>query len=240
MQLLTIMRLIRKVWHEFINLFYSRACPVCGEILLDTDSERCVCMVCRAELQRPLSPRSSHVMLEDRLEGNLDFVHAACAYYFQKDSAVQKLVHMLKYHGREDIGEMLGRDLGRVLLDSGKFSSVDCVVPVPLHKKRLRKRGYNQCEAIARGVSEVTGWRIECEALSRKIYNESQTKMSGEQRWENSAGIFSLDAPDKIAGKNVLVIDDIITTGATMASCCAELSKASGVQLYIASVACTC
>ncbi|MBO6005845.1 MAG: ComF family protein, partial [Paludibacteraceae bacterium] len=74
----------------------------------------------------------------------------------------------------------------------------------------------------------------------RMIYNESQTKMSGEQRWENSAGIVSLDVPDKIAGKNVIVIDDIITPGATMASCCAELSKASGVQLYVASVAFTC
>ena len=113
-------------------------------------------------------------------------------------------------------------------------------MPVPLHKKKLRKRGYNQCEAIARGISEITGWEIERDALVRKIYNESQTTMSGEQRWENSAGIFSLDLPDKIAGKNVLVVDDIITTGATMASCCAELSKAPDVRLFVASVACTC
>ncbi len=234
------MRLLSKLWRGFIGLFYPRTCPVCGDILLDTPSERCLCMSCRADLQRPLSPKSAHILLEDRLEGNLDFEHAVCAYYFQKDSVVQKLVHQLKYHGREDIGEMLGRDLGRVLLESGKFADVDCIVPVPLHKKKLRKRGYNQCEAIARGISEITGWEIERDALVRKIYNESQTTMNSEQRWENSAGIFSLDLPDKIAGKNVLVVDDIITTGATMASCCAELSKAPEVRIYVASVACTC
>ena len=160
-----------------------------------------------------------------------DFV---AAWYFEREGPVRALMHMLKYRGMESIGEECGRVLGERIRDAGLGES-DIVIPVPLHTSRMRERGFNQCEQIARGVSAVTGRPVRADLLTRKRWTPSQTPLSHGERRENVQDAFALRrrAHLAVAGKTILLVDDVLTTGATMRSCAGALHRA-GVRSVIA------
>lgn len=163
---------------------------------------------------------------------------ATSLFRFEKGSKYQHLLHLLKYKGEKKVGVFLGTLLGAELKGT-PFSEVDMVVPVPLHKKRQKKRGYNQSEIIAQGFSLITGIPIENNLVFRKEYTQSQTSKGRFARWENMEDVFQLcDNPDLPLNPVILLIDDVITTGATLEACAEVLLTIPGASLYIATVAC--
>jgi ComF family protein len=160
-----------------------------------------------------------------------DFV---AAWYFEREGPLRALMHRLKYGGMTSIGVEFGRVLGERIRDAGLGES-DIVVPLPLHVSRMRERGFNQCEYVARGVSAVTGRPVRTDLLRRTRFTPSQTPLGHGERRENVRDAFALrrHAPRAVAGKTVLLVDDVVTTGATMRSCAGALHRA-GVHAVIA------
>ena len=149
---------------------------------------------------------------------------------------VQGLIHELKYNGRKELGACLGRWYGHDLKSSDLFAGVDAVVPVPLHPRKMRKRGYNQSAWIAKGLAESLGIPCLEDALLRVKYTETQTRKSRYARWENVKDIFAVNPKNKLVGKHVLLVDDIITTGATIEACSHTLLAVPVASLRVASV----
>lgn len=163
--------------------------------------------------------------------------HACSFFYFRKGSRYRKLLHMLKYQGREDIGVFLGRQFGLELKSSELYKPITSIIPVPLHPKRFKERGYNQAEAIARGLSEAMGVPVVTDVLLRNIYTQTQTKKTRMERMQNIAGAFTICNPEKIAGGHVLLVDDVITTGATLETCTQTLIDSVNVKVSIGTLA---
>ena len=157
--------------------------------------------------------------------------------YFKKAGRVQNIVHHLKYHHGTDLGIFLGRIMGARLLNNPHYTSADWLVPVPLHKKRLKKRGYNQSYALCLGIADALRIPVSTNNLIRAENTASQTKKSRYTRYENMRSVFQVAEPDQFTGKNVLLVDDVITTGATLEACGNALLKAGAANISIAALA---
>ncbi|HOK60215.1 MAG: ComF family protein [Tenuifilum sp.] len=169
--------------------------------------------------------------------GRVNVEHACSFFYFRKGSRYRKLLHMLKYQGREDIGVFLGRQFGLELKSSELYKPITAIIPVPLHPKRFKERGYNQAEAIARGLSEAMGVPVVTDVLLRNIYTQTQTKKTRMERMQNIAGAFTICNPEKIEGGHVLLVDDVITTGATLETCTQTLIDSVNVKVSVGTLA---
>lgn len=222
--------------NSILNLFYPRVCAACGESLLK--NEETVCLKCRYTL-----PRTGYELYPDNPLAQAFYgrapIHAVTAcYFFAKSGKVQHLIHQLKYNGNKEAGVFLGQQLGESIKDAPLFQGIDVIIPVPLHPKRERKRGYNQALVIAQGISEVTGLPVATKNLLRAVYNETQTRKSAEERYHNVQGIFEVRCADELKGKHVLLVDDVLTTGATLESCAHQLEGIPGITISIAAAAC--
>ncbi|MCK4698881.1 MAG: ComF family protein, partial [Bacteroidales bacterium] len=163
---------------------------------------------------------------------------AATAYYFfEKESRFAKIIHQLKYRGVTEIGIEMGKIFGAELKETSRFNEVDLIIPVPLHWKKQKKRGYNQSEFIASGIAESMGKSIDTNTLYKAVETETQTRKSRYERWENVENIFRLRSAEKITGKHILLVDDVITTGATLESCATTLLKENNTKVSIATLA---
>jgi ComF family protein len=187
-------------------------------------------------------PRTNyHTIRENPVEqlfwGRCIIESAAAFSYYNKGSRIRNLIHNLKYKGIKEVGFELGRIYGLSLKSTGFTGSVDMIVPVPLHPAKKRSRGFNQSEIIAEGISAATGILINSSAVIRTVSSSTQTKRSRYERWVNVEGIFSISDPESIRGRHILLIDDVITTGATMESCINELLKIEGVKVSVAAIA---
>ncbi len=217
---------------DFVSLFFPRHCLACFEPLVK--GEEVICTRCIAELPRT----NYHLLLNnpvgERLAGRLPVKHAWAFLKFRKGGIVQRLMHQMKYNNHPEVGVALGRIFGRQLKEAGFSSDFDLIVPVPLHRVRIRKRGYNQSAKLAEGLSYSlnTPWD---ESISvRTVKTTTQTRKSKMERWENVRDVFSVSQDQSITGKRILLVDDIITTGATLEACgqrlidngCSELSVA--------------
>ena len=170
--------------------------------------------------------------------GRVQLEHCTSLFRFEKGSAYQSLLHDLKYRGNRKVGLYLGRLLGHDLKNS-PYAHCDLIVPVPLHGKRLRQRGYNQSEIIAKGVSEILHIPLETNLLIRKVHQSSQTFMGRYERFENVSGSFGISRKAiPMHGKKILLVDDVVTTGATLEACCQVLFSIYSCQVYIATVCC--
>ncbi|MBC7124867.1 MAG: ComF family protein [Bacteroidales bacterium] len=169
--------------------------------------------------------------------GRVNVEHACSFFYFRKGSRYRKLLHMLKYQGREDIGVFLGRQFGLELKSSELYKPITSIIPVPLHPKRFKERGYNQAEAIARGLSEAMDVPVVTDVLLRNIYTQTQTKKTRMERMQNIAGAFTICNPEKIEGGHVLLVDDVITTGATLETCTQTLIDSVNVKVSVGTLA---
>jgi ComF family protein len=162
--------------------------------------------------------------------------YATAFFYFHKGSKFRHLIHKLKYGNRPDIGLELGRMFGAEIAESF-FKNTDFIVPVPLHATKKRLRGYNQSEVIATGLSEGLGKPMLNRILERHVFTETQTKKTLEERHENVREAFRVIDPEKIKGKHILLVDDVVTTGSTLIACTDELLKTEGVKVSVAALA---
>ena len=216
-------------------MMYPRLCAACGRPLFT--GEVCICTLCRYHLPRtgfhlqPGNPVEKHFWGRSRIR------RATAQYFFSKGQRVQRLIHQLKYKGRKDVGEFVGELMGRELFNS-PFIETDCIVPVPLHASRLKKRGYNQSDCIATGLSTGLQKPYFPNALERISASGTQTRKHRYERFQNVDNIFRVAQPAALAGKNILLVDDVITTGSTLISCAEALQEVPDITVSIAALAC--
>jgi len=220
---------------DFISLLFPKICAACGNSLWK--QEETVCLSCEFHLPRT----NFHLALGNPVSqlfwGRVNLESAAAFLYFNKGNKVQRLIHQLKYKGRKDIGIYLGRQYGQHLKFSPFFQTVQLIVPVPLHPKKLLQRGYNQSEQFAIGLGETMRIPVDPYAICRKKETETQTKKSRFRRWQNVAEVFDVTNPATMEMKHVLLVDDVITTGATLESCIHALSSIPGIRISVATIA---
>lgn len=219
-------------WTRILDFISPRLCVVCGERLSPT--ERSLCSVCMLHL-----PRTTYQFSPDDNPMAQLFWHltpikrAAALLYYEPHSELARLIYDLKYHDRPDIGEDMGRLMANEMQLAHYFDGIDVLLPVPLSRKRLRQRGYNQSEMLAIGVSDITHLPIVTNALRRKHFVKSQTRLSRHERQENVEDMFELRDSSQLQGKHVLLIDDICTTGATLIACIDALKNIPGIRLSV-------
>ncbi|MBR3977699.1 MAG: ComF family protein [Bacteroidaceae bacterium] len=214
---------------DLIDLIFPRYCSVCGELL--SPQERDICVSCLFSM-----PRIEKIHLEEiekTFWGKAKIERATSYMYYKKGSPYNNLIHNLKYKNHPEVGERLAYTAATELAGKGFFNSIDLIVPLPLSKAKRRKRGYNQCDYIAAGISRATGIAIARDIVSRIKSNETQTHKNREERWKNVEGIFEVRKPSKAEGRHILLVDDILTTGATLQCCAAALQEAAGCKISI-------
>lgn len=227
---------------RLLDFVAPRLCPVCGRRLSVT--EETLCASCNLHLPRTgftTSPEDNEMArlfwgkLTTADSWYCPVEQAAALFRFEPSSPSSHLIYDLKYHFHPEYGEMLGKMVAKELPDSF-FKDVFTIIPVPLSRKRKAQRGYNQSEMIARGISEVTGIGISTDIIVRKTFQESQTKKQWHERMENVENAFQLKKGERIAGRRILVVDDVLTTGATIMACCRELLKAGHVSIHVLTI----
>jgi ComF family protein len=219
---------------DFISLLYPRVCAACGNSLFK--HEEIICTYCLYHL-----PKTNYHLLEESpldkvFWGRAQLKNTAALYTFQKKSKVQHLIHQLKYKGRMDVGIHLGELFGADLIKAEAFRDIIKVVPVPLHPEKQRKRGYNQSEQFAIGLAKAMNIEMDATSFIRTVDTATQTRKSRFARWENVKEIFKVTAPEKLANSHILLVDDVITTGATLESAAHILLAIEGVKLSVACI----
>lgn len=229
------MNLSQNYFADFVSLIFPELCQACAKSLYR--NENLICADCLYHL--PFT--DFHLQLDNAVAqqfwGRVNVEAASALLYFSKGSRVQNLMHQLKYKNKPEIGVYLGKLAGKRLLENPVFSSADVLIPVPLHKQKQLKRGYNQSLSFAEGLAEKLCVPVLVDNLIRTTSTESQTKKSRFMRYENMKEVFSVKNPTPLTGKHILLVDDIITTGATLEACCNVLLKIPGVKISIASIA---
>ncbi|HTE26220.1 ComF family protein [Flavitalea sp.] len=229
--------LIKTAIDSLTHLFFPHICAGCGSDVINKN--QLLCLACTDRL--PLTNYYAHAdnPVEKTFWGRIPLNHATSYLYFNKDSIVQQLMHQFKYKGNQEIGLYFGKKMGSAISSAPRFQTPDFLVPLPLHPQRQKKRGYNQAEVLCRGMAESMGIPVLEQAVSRTMQTETQTHKNRESRWQNMEGKFVLKHPSLIENKHVILVDDVITTGATLEACGLELLKARGLLLSIATLAYT-
>lgn len=222
--------------HEhLLNLFFPNLCLICNKTL--NADEKQICIRCILDIPRTNYHLRSDNPVEKRFWGKAQVHRATSFYFFQKGSAFQKLIHQLKYKGNTEVGIIIGKHAAVDLMESGFFTDIDYLIPVPLHPKKLASRGYNQCDLIAQGISAITHIPINNDTLKRIKENCTQTKKTIFERFENTQDIFVLSNKNTLQQKHILLIDDVLTTGSTLEACINEIHKSEGVKVSIFTIA---
>lgn len=225
-------------WTDVLDFIAPRTCVICGRRL--SSSEECICIKCLFDI--PFA--SFHLQPLDNPMARLFWglfpaKRVAALFFYQQQSPPYRMIHELKYHHAPEIGPYLGRLMVSQMAPHGFFEGIDAIIPMPITWLRRLKRGYNQSEQIAKGIQETTGIPIYNNVVKRVRFKGSQTKLDHRQRHENVKDAFRLTKAEKIKGKHILLIDDVITTGATVTACAEELAKAGNMRISVLSVGLT-
>lgn len=223
------------MFREIVSLFYPSLCAACSEPLLR--NERIICASCFMDLPYTDYYREKNNPVERLFWGRSQVHFATSLCHFRKAGRVQKLLHQLKYKGNTRVGELLGVELGKQIASSPHFGKIDLVLPVPLHPKKERIRGYNQSLFIAEGISCMIDAPVQPDLLLRERNNATQTRRSRYDRYRNVETIFRLREPEAVYSKHILIVDDVVTTGATLEACCNIINKDDKAKVSVATLA---
>lgn len=232
---LCIIIFIDQMIKNLLNLFFPKVCVACHHLL--TDNEEHICTSCRHEL--PLT--NYHFEGDDPVKkvfyGRVKLQRATALFRFQKKGKVQTLLHNLKYRGHEQISEFLGSWLGSELVQSNNYEDVDIVIPVPIHKRKRRIRGYNQVSKFGEEIAKSLNADYDESILVKKRRTTSQVFKQRESRWNRSEESLELNNWEQLSGRHILLVDDLITTGSTIEACSNVLQKAHDIKISVASMA---
>ena len=220
---------------DFLSLFFPPTCEICNNSLGKNDY--LICTDCLGHLPYTQWHKNENNPLHAVFWGKIDLKGVTALFYFHNDSRVQKLMHKFKYKGTKELGFYLGKRYGSQLKNAEPFNTIDLIIPVPLHPDKMKKRGYNQSEQFANGLGQSMDVMVTTNNLYRKIASETQTLKTKIERWENVKDIFAVAHPEYLAGKHILLVDDVITTGSTLESCARVLLEIPEVSLSVAAIA---
>ena len=225
------------IWNDFTHLLFPHTCAGCGTDNLSRQLPLCIQCINRL----PLTNFNLHANnpVEKCFWGRMPLAAATALCHFTAGSLIQHLLHQLKYRGNKEAGEFLGGMMGQSLKTAARFRDIDMLVPLPLFAARQKKRGYNQSAVLCKGIAGVLQLPVIQEAVQRLAATETQTHKNRIERWMNMEGKFELVNPAAVTGKHLLLVDDVVTTGATLEACGHELLKAGNVTLSIATLAYT-
>jgi ComF family protein len=221
----------RAIWNDFVSLIYPRFCEACGEGLVKGES--LFCTACLRDLPRTHFHQLPDHALARKFRGRLPVAHALAFLKFRKGGKVQQILHSLKYRNRPEIGFRLGVVYGLELVQDEAVMGYEVIVSVPLHPSRLRQRGYNQSDEWAKGLSNALGIPFKDNVIRRLKKTQTQTERTKLSRWENVKEIFEVVSPAQVTGKKVLLVDDVVTTGATLEACSVALLQAGCVEISL-------
>ncbi|MCX7696656.1 MAG: ComF family protein [Bacteroidales bacterium] len=221
---------------SLLHLFYPNICAGCGMILLRNENTICINCYTKLEFRNDVNEEENPVA--QLFYGKIIFHHAMALLHYHKQSLIQKLLFDLKYHQKPNIGWWLGRMMAIHIQNSPFLKDVEILIPVPLHPKKLRARGYNQSQVICEGILDVLPHlSLETDAIIRSIFTETQTRKNTWQRFQNVKEVFLLKKPDRLKNKHILIVDDVITTGSTMEACAKKILQVEGTKVSFAAVA---
>ena len=229
------MPVLSRLIDDFTGLFYPNLCLACAE--RQPPRKALICSTCRLKLPRTDHHEHPENAFTERFWGRAPIHSAAAMFYFVKGGRTQRLLHQLKYGGKPEVGVLLGEWFGRDLRQAPGFQSVQAIVPVPLHPRKERLRGYNQSDAFARGLARTLQVPWYKNGLRRNVFTETQTKKGRLERFGNVEEVFEPGEPQKLSGKHILLVDDVITTGATLEACTQVLLQLPDVKVSLATIA---
>jgi ComF family protein len=229
------LKLPSAILSPLLHFFYPHNCLGCGSDIIEKDNF--LCLECISNLPHTGFAWHANNPVEKNFWGRMPVAAGMSEFYFSKDSIIQNLIHEFKYKGNRKVGLYLGNLVGKSLLNSNRFSNIDSLVPLPLFSQKEIERGYNQSSVLCAGINEIMNIPLITKNVIRLVHTETQTKKGRIQRWENVEKSFSVLEPASLQGKHILLIDDVITTGATLEACGAEILKIEGTTLSIATLA---
>lgn len=228
------MQFLKTIFANTTHLFYPHICNGCGSDILSDES--LLCSKCFINLPVTNFAMNPNNPIEKIFWGRIPLVAAHSEYFFSKSTLIQHLIHQLKYKGNTEIGHYLGALMGKTLLESKRFN-IEGLIPLPLFPDKQRKRGYNQAAVICDGIAEVMQIPVLNDYLIRQHFTETQTKKHRTERWENVAESFAVQQASFLKGKHVLLVDDVVTTGATLEASAQKLLAIQDLQISIATLA---
>lgn len=227
-----------KAWiSSFFNLLFPPSCIVCQRAT--GGNNEILCLRCLLNLPRTNCHLYPDNWVEKSFWGKFSLGRATSFFYYQQGSDYKALLYQLKYKGEKEVGRYMGQLIATELMASHFFEGIQVIIPVPLHPKKFKKRGYNQSEWIAKGVAQITGIPIDTNSVIRLKNTETQTQKSRLERWENVENIFALreGAAERMSGKHILLIDDVLTTGATLTACASVFNEIENVRISVLTMA---
>lgn len=226
---------LKKIFGSTLHLLYPHVCSGCGSDLLEKGSQ--LCLTCIHDLPHTNFAALANNPVEKYFWGRIHLSAAYSQFYFSKTFLIQHLIHLLKYKGDTNIGFYLGEIMGKTMLGSSRFSSIDALVPLPLFADREHKRGYNQATIICNGISAVMNIPVLQGAVIRQYATETQTRKHRAERWDNVKDSFKVVKPAELNSKKLLLVDDVVTTGATLEACGHVITSVTNAELSIATLA---
>jgi len=220
---------------NLLNLFFPKVCEACNDVL--TDNEVVLCTSCRHHLPITNFHFNDAEDVKKVVYGRVKLENATALLHFSKKGIVQQILHNLKYRGHEDIGEFFGKWLGAELATVETYNSIDVVIPVPLYKSKLRKRGYNQVTKFGKAIAKALNAEYNDTVLIKTKSTKTKVFKGRLKRWNDDGAVFDISENKSLARKHILLVDDIITTGATVEACATVLLKIDNIKLSLATMA---
>jgi ComF family protein len=220
----------KEIQDSFLHVLFPHVCSGCGNDMLN--KENVLCMRCVEAMPETNFETHADNPVEKKFWGRLPVAQATAQYYFTRESLVQRLMHQFKYKGNRELGTQLGKMMGESLKNSNRFS-IDALIPLPLFPAKEKKRGFNQATVLCEGMAESLQVPVLKDVIVRSYHTDTQTKKGRIERWQNMEGKFELVKPNSISDKHIMLVDDVITTGATLEACGIELLKAKNSTVSI-------
>lgn len=221
--------------NDFMSLIYPRHCEACGNSLFK--HEAYICNLCKLSLPKSNYHKNGQNELSQTFVGRVPLEKSLCFYLFEKSGKVQKILHAIKYQNQKELAQFIGDLYANDLIKENILTDIDVIIPIPLHAKKLKLRGFNQSEWFAKGLANLLGKPLDTFSFERLQETSTQTKKKKYQRWENVEGIFNLKDKAVLVNKHVLLVDDVITTGATIEAAWMALKDVEGIKISVISIA---
>jgi ComF family protein len=222
------------MFRALFNLIYPKICYACGEAINGELQD--ICVTCRSELAYLNIREFQNNPIQQLFWGRVEFEKATAFTKFEKKGKMQHLLHALKYKGIKDVGITLGELAALEIGTTDFFNDIDVIIPVPIHAKKQKTRGYNQSHYIAQGIQNITEIAIDFDSIVKEQHTSSQTRKRRFERYENVTNTFNLLNKNKLKGKHILLVDDVVTTGSTLEACATQLQKIEGLKLSLLTI----